>query len=82
MNRPAGFSSTATPQMSPQMARARRQNGQRCRHRADVCDTLELGNPAMTAERLDEDERPISSIDTDGGPRQMLIITEPLQAPG
>lgn len=34
---------------------------------ADVCKALELGNPSMTVERLDADEKGISSIDTLGG---------------
>ncbi|UQT46957.1 Bro-N domain-containing protein [Flavonifractor plautii] len=33
---------------------------------ADVCKALELGNPSMTVERLDDDEKGISTIDTLG----------------
>lgn len=29
---------------------------------ADVCKALELGNPSMTVERLDDDEKGISTI--------------------
>lgn len=35
----------------------------------DVCKALELGNPSMTVERLDADEKGISSIDTLGAAR-------------
>ena len=44
---------------------------------ADVCKALELGNPSMTVERLDADEKGISSIDTLGGQQRMAIINEP-----
>lgn len=44
---------------------------------ADVCKALELGNPSMTVERLDADEKGISSIDTLGGKQRMTIINEP-----
>lgn len=44
---------------------------------ADVCKALELGNPSMTVERLDADEKGISSIDTLGGKQRMAIINEP-----
>lgn len=44
---------------------------------ADVCKALELGNPSMTVERLDEDEKGISTIDTLGGKQRMAIINEP-----
>ena len=44
---------------------------------ADVCKALELGNPSMTVERLDADEKGISSIDTLGGKQCMAIINEP-----
>ena len=43
----------------------------------DVCKALELGNPSMTVERLDADEKGISSIDTLGGKQRMAIINEP-----
>jgi hypothetical protein len=41
---------------------------------ADVCAVLGLGNTAMTLDRLDEDERGVSSIDTPGGAQEMSII--------
>ena len=44
---------------------------------AEVCKALELGNPSMTVERLDADEKGISSIDTLGGKQRMAIINEP-----
>lgn len=44
---------------------------------ADVCKALELGNPSMTVERLDADEKGISSIDTLGGKQRMAIVNEP-----
>ena len=44
---------------------------------ADVCKALELGNPSMTVERLDDDEKCISTIDTLGGKQRMAIINEP-----
>lgn len=44
---------------------------------ADVCKALELGNPSMTVERLDADEKGVSSIDTLGGKQRMAIINEP-----
>lgn len=44
---------------------------------ADVCKALELGNPSMTVERLDDDEKGISTIDTLGGKQCMAIINEP-----
>ena len=43
----------------------------------DVCKALELGNPSMTVERLDDDEKGISTIDTLGGKQRMAIINEP-----
>lgn len=43
---------------------------------ADVCRVLELSNPSMACEGLDEDEKGISSADTLGGSQQMRIISE------
>ena len=43
---------------------------------ADVCGALGIGNTSMALERLDEDERGISSIPTPGGLQEMLIINE------
>lgn len=44
---------------------------------SDVCKALELRNPSMTVERLDDDEKGISTIDTLGGKQRMAIINEP-----
>lgn len=44
---------------------------------ADVCRALEIGNPSMAVERLDDDEKGISIIDTLGGEQRMAIINEP-----
>lgn len=43
----------------------------------DVCRALEIGNPSMAVERLDDDEKGISTIDTLGGKQRMTIINEP-----
>lgn len=42
----------------------------------DVCDILGLGTPARVAERLDEDEKGMSSIHTLGGKQEMTVISE------
>ena len=44
---------------------------------ADVCRALEIGNPSMAVERLDDDEKGISTIDTLGGKQRMTIINDP-----
>lgn len=44
---------------------------------ADVCKVLEIGNSRMALERLDNDEKGVSSIDTLGGTQKMSIINEP-----
>lgn len=44
---------------------------------ADVCRALEIGNPSMAVERLDDDEKGISTIDTLGGKQRMTTINEP-----
>ena len=44
---------------------------------ADVCRALKIGNPSMAVERLDDDEKGISTIDTLGGKQRMTIINEP-----
>lgn len=43
---------------------------------ADVCRALGLNNTAMALERLDEDEKGVSSIHTLGGEQQMTIVSE------
>lgn len=44
---------------------------------ADVCRALELSNNRMAVDRLDEDEKGVSSIDTLGGEQTVAIINEP-----
>lgn len=44
---------------------------------ADVCRALDLTNSRMAVERLDEDEKGVSSIDTLGGTQAVTIINEP-----
>lgn len=44
---------------------------------ADVCRALEIGNSRMATDRLDDDEKDVSLIDTLGGPQNMVIINEP-----
>lgn len=43
---------------------------------ADVCAALTIGNTSMAMERLDDDEKGISSIDTLGGKQEFAIINE------
>lgn len=42
----------------------------------DVCDVLELSNSRMALERLDDDEKGVSSIDTLGGSQEMQTVNE------
>jgi len=42
----------------------------------DVCDVLELTNSRMAVERLDEDEKGVSSTDTLGGTQNLTIVNE------
>lgn len=42
----------------------------------DICDALDLTNSRMSINRLDEDEKGISSIDTPGGTQQMRVVNE------
>ena len=42
----------------------------------DVCEVLELNNSRMVFDRLDEDEKGVSQIDTLGGIQNMQIINE------
>ena len=44
---------------------------------ADVCEVLEIENPARTADRLDDDEKGITTVNTLGGPQRMLIVSYP-----
>lgn len=43
---------------------------------ADVCQALGIGDTSRAVERLDNDEKGMSSIRTPGGPQQMLCVTE------
>lgn len=42
----------------------------------DVCDVLGLDNVSMALDRLDDDEKGVSIVDTLGGPQKMSIINE------
>lgn|GEM_PF-3228476 len=42
----------------------------------DVCDVLEHSNSRMVIERLDDDEKGVSPLDTPGGTQEMAIINE------
>ncbi len=44
---------------------------------ADVCRALEIAQPTRACERLDEDEKGVSSIHTLGGEQELLIVSEP-----
>lgn len=44
---------------------------------ADVCKALDLNNNRMAIERLDVDEKGVSSIDTPGGKQELTIVNEP-----
>ncbi|MFT9046213.1 Bro-N domain-containing protein [Acetobacter orientalis] len=43
---------------------------------ADVCSVLEHSNSRVAAERLDEDEKDVSTVYTPGGPQEMSIVNE------
>jgi prophage antirepressor-like protein len=43
----------------------------------DVCDVLEISNNRMALQRLDDDEKGVSSIDTPGGLQESAIVNEP-----
>lgn len=42
----------------------------------DVCDILEIGNASMALERLDDDEKGISLIETPGGKQKVGVVNE------
>ncbi|MGL5972279.1 MAG: phage antirepressor [Oscillospiraceae bacterium] len=42
----------------------------------DVCDVLDLSNSRMASDRLDEDEKGVSIVDTLGGEQEMTVISE------
>ncbi len=52
------------------------QNGEPWWVLKDVCDILGLSNSRMVVDRLDEDEKGVSQIDTLGGVQEMTIISE------
>jgi prophage antirepressor-like protein len=43
---------------------------------ADVCAALSIGNSRMALDRLDADEKGVSSIDTPGGSQEMSVVNE------
>ncbi|MBK8508985.1 MAG: Bro-N domain-containing protein [Candidatus Competibacteraceae bacterium] len=43
---------------------------------ADVCEALTIANSRMALDRLDDDEKGVSSIDTPGGNQELSIINE------
>lgn len=43
---------------------------------ADVCRVLEIDNSRNASARLDEDEKGVHTVDTLGGPQQMVVINE------
>ena len=43
----------------------------------DVCKAIEVGNVSMATDRLEEDEKGLSSIDTLGGKQCLLCVSEP-----
>jgi len=43
----------------------------------EICDVLEIEQPTRATERLDEDEKGVTTIHTLGGPQEMVIISEP-----
>lgn len=42
----------------------------------DVCEVLGLENPSKALEKLDQDEKGITNMDTPGGSQQMLTVNE------
>lgn len=42
----------------------------------DVCDVLEHTNSRVALERLDDDEKGVSTVYTPGGPQEMAIVSE------
>ncbi len=43
----------------------------------DVCDVLDLENVTRAIERLDDDEKGLTTIQTLGGPQEMNVVNEP-----
>lgn len=54
----------------------RNENGEPMFVAKDVCDVLEIGNSRMALQRLDDDQKGVSSIDTLGGFQSTSIVTE------
>ena len=52
------------------------QNGQPWFVLADLCKALSLSTPSKVSERLDEDEKGMSSIHTPGGNQKVSIVNE------
>lgn len=42
----------------------------------DVCRVLEIANPGDAYSRLDDDEKDVRTMDTPGGPQQVVVINE------
>ncbi len=43
---------------------------------ADACAALDISNPRSSLALLDEDEKDVHTVDTPGGPQQMVIVNE------
>ena len=43
---------------------------------ADGCSALHIGNPSAAVGRLDEDEKGITTVDTLGGPQEVVVVSE------
>lgn len=43
----------------------------------DVCDVLDIGNSRQAVDRLDEDEKGVTSVDTLGGSQAVTVVSEP-----
>ncbi|WP_152051583.1 BRO-N domain-containing protein [Tautonia marina] len=43
---------------------------------ADVCRVLELVNVTRSLDRLDDDEKGVHTVNTLGGPQEILVVTE------
>lgn len=59
-----------------QNVRTVEQNGEPYFVLTDVCKVLELSTPAKVTNRLDEDEKGVTSIHTPGGRQNVTIINE------
>lgn len=43
----------------------------------DVCQCLDLSNSRQALQRLDDDEKGVTTVDTPGGPQEMSAVNEP-----